>query len=212
MKYNTDPLKVDTDGDGLSDWDEVRSYKSDPNKIDTDGDGLLDGDEVRKHKTDPTKSDTDGGGVSDGAEVLRGTNPLDPRDDFGGSIPRSSGKAEMLMEGGKPVMLEGINFASASAKLLKNAELTMERAYSALSADPNVRVEIVGYSDNRGGAARNKALSLRRARTAKAWLVRKGIEASRLVAVGKGMSDPIDTNETTEGRANNRRVEFHLMK
>ena len=212
MKYNTDPLKVDTDGDGLSDWDEVRSYKSDPNKIDTDGDGLLDGDEVRKYKTDPTKSDTDGGGVSDGAEVLRRTNPLDPRDDLGGSVPRQPGKTEMPMEGGKPVILEGINFASASAKLLRNAEQALERAYSALSADPNVRVEIVGYTDNRGGAVTNRTLSLRRAQAAKAWLVRKGIEASRLVAVGKGMSDPIDTNETTEGRANNRRVEFHLRK
>lgn len=208
LKYNTDPLKADTDGDGLSDWDEVRAYKTDPNKNDTDGDGLLDGDEVRKYKTDPLKADTDGGGVPDGTEVLNRTNPLDPRDDRG-TPPRS---AEMLMESGKPVILEGANFVSGSAKLLKNAERALVSAYNALIADPNIRVEIAGYTDNIGGASLNNRLSLRRAQAAKAWLVRKGIPSSRLIAVGKGMEEPIDTNDTPEGRANNRRIEFHVMK
>lgn len=209
LKYNTDPLKADTDGDELSDWDEVRSYKTDPSKNDTDGDGLLDGEEVRKHKTDPMKSDTDGGSVTDGAEVLRGSNPLDPKDDLG---IRSSGNAPMLMEGGKPVVIEGVNFVTGSAKLLRNAVQTLERAYSALIAEPNIRVEIAGYTDNRGAVAKNRVLSLRRAQAAKTWLVRKGIESSRLTVDGKGKSDPIDTNNTPEGRANNRRIEFHLLR
>ncbi|MDL1892158.1 OmpA family protein [Sphingobacteriales bacterium CHB3] len=206
LRYNTDPLKVDTDGDGLSDWEEVRIHKTDPNNPDTDGDGLLDGEEVRRYQTDPTRADTDRGGVSDGAEVLRGTNPLDPRDD--GKTP----PPEKLMEGGTPVTLQGLNFVSGSARLLKNAEQTLERAYNALVADPTLRVQIVGYSDNVGSASANNRLSLQRAEAAKAWLVKKGIDPSRLETVGRGMNDPVDTNETAVGRANNRRVEFNVVR
>ncbi len=77
LKYHTNPLKADTDGDGLSDGDEVMKYHTDPLKADTDGDGLSDGDEVMKYHTDPLKADTDGDGLSDGDEVLKyHTDPL----------------------------------------------------------------------------------------------------------------------------------------
>ncbi len=76
-KYRTNPLRMDTDGDGLKDGDELFKYRTDPTKFDTDGDGLGDGDEVLKYKTDPLKADTDGDGLSDGDEVLKyKTNPL----------------------------------------------------------------------------------------------------------------------------------------
>ena len=76
-KYHTNPLRADTDGDGLTDGDEVLKYHTDPTKYDTDGDGLSDGDEVLKYHTDPLKVDTDGDGLSDGDEVLRyHTDPL----------------------------------------------------------------------------------------------------------------------------------------
>jgi outer membrane protein OmpA-like peptidoglycan-associated protein len=76
-KYHTNPLKADSDGDGLSDKDEIMIYKTDPNKTDTDGDGLSDGDEVLKYKTDPLKWDTDGDGLSDGDELSKYmTDPL----------------------------------------------------------------------------------------------------------------------------------------
>ncbi len=70
----------DPDGDGLLD-DEERSHGTDPVDPDTDGDGLSDGDEVNRHGTDPTDEDSDGGGTSDGVEVRWGTDPLDPDDD-----------------------------------------------------------------------------------------------------------------------------------
>ncbi len=76
-KYRTDPLKADSDGDGLSDGDEVIKHKTDPSKADSDGDGLSDGDEILKHKSDPVKPDTDGDGLSDGDEALKyKTDPL----------------------------------------------------------------------------------------------------------------------------------------
>lgn len=203
LKYNTDPLRVDTDGDGLSDWDELKLYKSDPTKSDTDADGLNDGDEVRKYKTDPTKSDTDGGGIADGAEILKGTNPLDPRDDLPGGPP-------LVLEAGKRLVLQGVNFVSGSSKLLKNSEKTLERAYRAFINNSAVTVEIVGHTDNKGGARMNVSLSLRRAQAVKAWLVRRGISPSRLTATGRGLNEPIDTNATAEGRGNNRRIEFRV--
>lgn len=68
---------IDTDGDGLSDWDEISVYKTDPYNPDTDGDGLSDGDEVKIYGTAPANADTDGDGVSDGAEVTQGSDPKD---------------------------------------------------------------------------------------------------------------------------------------
>lgn len=208
LKYNTDPLKADTDGDGLSDWDEIRAYRTDPTNPDTDGDGLTDFEEIRTYKTDPLKADTDGGGVNDGAEILRKSNPLDPRDDRA-AAPRGH---QLLEEGGRAITLEGISFISGSTTLLRTAEQALERAYRALAADPSIRVEIAGYTDNRGNPALNRALSLRRAQAVKDWLVRRGIDPARLIVVGYGSADPVDTNATPEGRANNRRVEFHVIR
>lgn len=78
-------VDIDTDGDGLTDSEEVNIYKTDPNDPDTDGDELLDGEEVRVYKTDPLNPDTDGDGLKDGAEVKRHkTNPLNPDTDADG--------------------------------------------------------------------------------------------------------------------------------
>jgi outer membrane protein OmpA-like peptidoglycan-associated protein len=66
---STNPLNPDTDGDGLNDGAEVNTHKTDPNNADTDGDGLKDGEEVNSYKTNPLSADTDGDGLNDGAEV-----------------------------------------------------------------------------------------------------------------------------------------------
>jgi len=199
IKYHTDPLKVDTDGDGLTDWEEVKIYHTDPLNPDTDGDGLSDGDEVHKYHTDPLNPDTDGGGVDDGTEVRRGTNPLDPRDDF-----------PIALEKGKAVVLEGINFESGSARLVASSDTTLQRAFFALVSNPDVRVEIAGYTDNVGSPRANERLSLLRAESVKTWLIRKGISATRLITTGFGNRNPIAPNTTAEGRSKNRRIEFHV--
>lgn len=83
--YGTDPLNPDTDGDGLSDYDEIYVYGTDPLNPDTDGDGLSDGDEVLIYGTDPLNPDTDGDGLTDGEEVLEYfTDPLNPDTDGDG--------------------------------------------------------------------------------------------------------------------------------
>ena len=83
--YGTDPHNWDTDGDGISDGDEVHKYGTDPLNPDTDGDGLTDWEEIYVYGTDPLNPDTDGDGLTDGEEVLIfGTDPLNPDTDGDG--------------------------------------------------------------------------------------------------------------------------------
>jgi len=82
----TDPENPDTDGDGLTDGDEVRKYYTDPKKSDTDGDNLTDYAEVFDHKTSPKSPDTDGDALHDGEEITRKTDPLQPDTDSDGLI------------------------------------------------------------------------------------------------------------------------------
>jgi outer membrane protein OmpA-like peptidoglycan-associated protein len=204
MKDKTDPLKADTDGDGLNDGDEVTKYTTDPLKTDTDGDGLNDGDEVTKHKTDPLKADTDGGTVNDGTEVARGSNPLNPADDVK--------KEELAVGVGKSITLEGVLFLTGSAQIGPNSELILEKAYNTLAQNPDIVVEIQGYTDNTGGKATNMKLSQARAESVKGWLVKKGIAAERITAKGYGPEKPVADNKTKEGRQQNRRIEFFRVK
>ncbi|MER3523160.1 MAG: hypothetical protein C4326_03625 [Ignavibacteria bacterium] len=83
--YKTNPLQSDTDGDGIKDGDEVWRFQTDPLKPDTDGDGLSDYDEIFKYNTDPLKADTDKDGLTDGEEILTyKTDPLNPDSDGDG--------------------------------------------------------------------------------------------------------------------------------
>ncbi len=85
--FGTDPTNPDTDKGGVDDGTEVANGMNpldpsdDAKLLDSDGDGLSDYDEIHVYHTDPHKADTDGGGIDDGTEVKNGTNPLDPKDD-----------------------------------------------------------------------------------------------------------------------------------
>lgn len=106
------------------------------------------------------------------------------------------------------VVLKGVNFATGSAKLLSGATATLRAVASAMKADESIKVEIEGHTDSVGDENRNQGLSERRAKSVKDFLVKEGIAADRLTTRGYGESQPVDTNETKEGRANNRRVVF----
>jgi outer membrane protein OmpA-like peptidoglycan-associated protein/outer membrane protein W len=85
--FRVNPNNPDTDGDGLSDGEEIKTHKTDPRRPDSDGDGLKDGEEIRTHKTSPAMADTDGDGLSDGSEVLQhNTNPAKPDTDGDGIV------------------------------------------------------------------------------------------------------------------------------
>jgi len=88
--YGTDPLKADTDGDGLSDYDEIKIHKTSATKKDTDGDGLSDKKEIEEYKTNPSEKDSDSDSFDDLIEINAGSNPLEassaPKDDDGNDI------------------------------------------------------------------------------------------------------------------------------
>ncbi|MBS1519298.1 MAG: OmpA family protein [Bacteroidetes bacterium] len=203
--YNTNPLKKDTDDDKLMDNEEVNTYFTDPNNRDTDGDNLSDGDEVLIYKTNPRVADTDLGTVPDGVEVGRGTNPLDPSDD----LPKPK---EEPIKVGQVITLEGINFATNSADISSVAEGVLERALGYMKDNPDLEVEISGHTDNTGSRAHNMDLSLRRAESVKAWFVANGVSGSRISTVGYGPDQPVASNDTEEGRYQNRRIDFKRLK
>jgi OOP family OmpA-OmpF porin len=103
-----------------------------------------------------------------------------------------------------------VNFETGSANLTRDSEASLERVFMALAANPAMRVEIAGYTDNVGNVKTNDRLSQRRADAVSAWLVKKGIGATRMTTIGKGGRDPLVPNTTPEGRAKNRRIEFHV--
>jgi len=121
-------------------------------------------------------------------------------------------KPVIVLEKGKKVVLKGINFETNKATLRKDSETILQIAYDALVANPSVQIEISGHTDNVGSEKANQTLSLQRAQAVRNWLVRKGIASNRLKAVGKGFAEPVATNDTAEGRSENRRIEFYVQQ
>ncbi|MBI4429629.1 MAG: OmpA family protein [Ignavibacteriales bacterium] len=119
-------------------------------------------------------------------------------------------KDQVVLQKGKNVVLQGVNFQKSSATLTEPSEAILRKALVALVANPDVNVEIAGYTDNLGNQRRNEELSLARAQAVKDWLVESGIDQRRMSVAGMGIRDPIASNSTAEGRAKNRRIEFHV--
>jgi outer membrane protein OmpA-like peptidoglycan-associated protein len=113
---------------------------------------------------------------------------------------------------GKTVVLRGVNFEFNKATLTKDSERILWRACNAMVANSDVRVVITGHTDNVGGQKFNQALSLKRAQAVKNWLVKNGIASNRMRTVGRGLNEPVASNDTDAGRAENRRIEFYVEK
>ncbi len=229
----TDPNNIDSDNDGINDYEEVFTYKTDPNISDTDQDGLTDGDEVTLFKTDPHNADSDGDGILDGKEVNElGTDPLQADSDGDGfaddldlcplqaenfnnfqdddGCPDQKPMLEFKQQA--PIILEDINFTSASSVLSLEAEKKLLQVAKTLQNHPKMELEIGGHTDNSGSRAYNIDLSLKRAQAVKSFLVEQGIAENRLTAIGYGPDHPIASNLTEEGKAKNRRIEFFRTK
>jgi outer membrane protein OmpA-like peptidoglycan-associated protein len=111
----------------------------------------------------------------------------------------------------KKVVLEGVNFASNRSTLLPESQHILDNVAEILLANPDVKVEVEGYTDSEGAAAYNMKLSEARANTVRSYLITKGVPGERLTARGYGETQPIADNDTPEGRAANRRVEMKRM-
>ncbi len=113
--------------------------------------------------------------------------------------------------GTKIMSLEGTNFDFDSAALTPDGMAKLDRAAEVMSENPTLVVGVEGHTDSVGSDAYNQNLSERRAQSAVSYLVSKGIDASRLQPTGYGESKPATTNDTAEGRAQNRRVDLIVV-
>ncbi|WP_426477591.1 OmpA family protein [Chryseobacterium sp. CBSDS_008] len=120
-------------------------------------------------------------------------------------------QVERVGDGIKVTMNESIvNFAFDSSNLTSVAQTNLDKLSEVLVNNPDTNINIYGYTDSKGADAYNLKLSQRRADAVKSYLVGKGIASSRMVTKGEGEAMPVASNDTDEGRAKNRRVEFAI--
>ncbi len=108
--------------------------------------------------------------------------------------------------------LQDVYFNTDKATLRESSYDALNDLLSAMQTNKAMRVEIAGHTDDRASAEYNKDLSQRRAESVKAYLVENGIAKDRIRAKGYGESEPVASNETEEGRQQNRRVEVRVLK
>lgn len=120
-------------------------------------------------------------------------------------------QVERVGDGIKVTMNESIvNFAFDSSNLTSVAQTNLDKLAKVLVDNPDTNINIYGHTDSVGKDAYNMALSQRRADAVKAYLVGKGLAGSRMFTKGEGKNMPVASNDTDEGRAKNRRVEFAI--
>lgn len=111
---------------------------------------------------------------------------------------------------GSKIALRNIFFDVAKATLRPESNGELERLVKLMKDVPNLKIEISGHTDNTGSATVNETLSQQRAEAVVQYLTSKGISASRMRAKGYGSSAPVATNNSEDGRQQNRRTEFEI--
>jgi len=137
-------------------------------------------------------------------------------DDAAQALPETATEAAPSVDSPPPaarrVVLRAIKFGSDSAYIEPASAGVLELVAEYLREQPELRVRIAGYTDERASEGHNQELSLERAESVKRILVGFGVAPDRLETVGLGESDPIASNDTDEGRALNRRVEMKAIE
>lgn len=111
----------------------------------------------------------------------------------------------------KVIRLNYVYFETNSTKLTDLSKYELDNLVGILNKYPNMSIEVAGHTDAEGEDAANLTLSQGRSRSVYDYLVGKGIATNRLVAKGYGETRPVDTNDTEEGKAKNRRTEFQIL-
>ncbi|MBX2973517.1 MAG: OmpA family protein, partial [Flavobacteriales bacterium] len=112
---------------------------------------------------------------------------------------------------GSTIALRNIFFNTASYELLPTSNAELDKLVKLLQANPSLRIELGGHTDNVGADAANLTLSDQRAKAVRDYVIGKGIEGTRITAKGYGETKPVATNDTEEGRALNRRTEVTVL-
>ena len=127
--------------------------------------------------------------------------------------PKKNGCPMAFVQDKQIKILQQVKFATNSAAIVPGKESldVLNAVLEVINVHPEIaHLRVEGHTDNKGTAAYNKTLSGQRAASVVHWLVQHGIDKSRLSSTGWGLEKAIDTNDTPEGRTNNRRVEFHI--
>ena len=204
----------DTDGDGIADKDdscpEVAGLAALNGCPDADGDGVADKDDKCPTVAGPKENagcpwpDTDGDGVldkDDKCPTVKGTVANQ------GCPEVSDEVVKKLNDYAKTILFDTGKFS-----FQKQTFPVLQAITAILKEYPTAKFSIEGHTDNVGKADFNQKLSDGRANAVKQYLIDNGIDPFRLTSKGFGMDNPIDTNKTAKGRANNRRVEVKLVK
>ena len=113
---------------------------------------------------------------------------------------------------GSTAVLKNIFFDTDKFDLLPKSIAELQKLRDFLKRNASISIEIGGHTDRDGNDERNITLSQNRAKAVYDYLIKEGIEPARLFYKGFGKTQPIDTNDTAEGKANNRRTEFKIVK
>jgi OmpA-OmpF porin, OOP family len=225
-KTNGCPEAKDRDKDGIADDDdacpdEPGVVSDDPKKngcpADRDGDGIFDKNDACpdiKGKPDPDPEqngcpgDTDGDTIRDDQDACpkeKGKRDPDPEKNGCPSLVRVTGT--------EIVILQQVQFKTASDVILPASDDLLQQVAAVLKEHTEItKIEIQGHTDNRGNPDYNQKLSQRRAASVVKWLSQRGgVETARLSPKGYGKDEPVDTNDTEEGRQKNRRVQFKIL-
>lgn len=174
---------------------------------DTDGDGVKDNldqcaDTPAGAKVDAKGCipDTDADGVNDEADKC----PDTPN----GQAVDATGCPQLFQGAAKTIVLPGVTFASGKSTLSDESKAALVETAKALAANPEVRVEVAGHTDNSGSRKSNLKLSASRAKSVEDFLEANGASPGQVTSHGYGPDKPIASNKTAEGRAQNRRVEL----
>ena len=135
---------------------------------------------------------------------------LNPTYSIDNGLVAPVGEAQGVLD--KTLANRVVEFESGSANLTPLGRAVLDEMYGAIKQIGTPKVMLLGHTDSQGGRAGNIALSLARANTVRSYLVSKGITADTLNTSGLGPAQPVATNETIEGRAKNRRIEFKLIQ
>ena len=144
--------------------------------------------------------DTDADGVIDSADRC----PSTPQ----GTAVDAEGCQVLFQPTKKTLILEGVNFETGKATLTPESETILNGVAESLVANDSIKVQVDGHTDNTGSSAVNARLSKQRAESVRQFLIAHGVAEDRLTAKGLGPANPIASNKTAEGRAQNRRVEL----
>ncbi|MCF8035776.1 MAG: outer membrane beta-barrel domain-containing protein [Desulfobacteraceae bacterium] len=198
---------VDSDNDGVPDYRDDCGNTPLGAEVDAGGCALdADNDGVIDHR-DECAGTPEGASVDDKgcAADADGDGVADYKDECGSTPEGASVNARGCW------VVEDLQFEVGKAEIRPAYHDNLNAIVSILRQNPEIDVEIQGHTDSQGGAEMNQQLSERRAAAVRDYLVEQGVDANRLDYEGYGETDPVASNDTAQGRAENRRVEIRPL-